>query len=143
MTDANKSLVRRWYDEVWNQGRAETIDELLSPAATSHGLADPEAVTTGPAEFKAAHSRLLSTFSDMHIRLDELVAEGDCVAVRWTVTMAHSGDGLGFPGTGRSVRMAGSSFIRIEDGHIVEGWNQMDFTRVVQELQAAGSRSRP
>jgi predicted ester cyclase len=61
----------------------------------------------------------------------------DKVAVRWTATLTHTGDNLGFAATGRIVRLPGSSFVRIKDGKITDGWNQLDFTVVLQNLQSS------
>jgi steroid delta-isomerase-like uncharacterized protein len=137
MTDANKQLVRRWFDQVWNQGNVGAIDELFSPNGIAHDLINPGDILRGPAEFKRVHASLLGAFSKIQIHLDELVAEGDNVAVRWTATGKHTGAALGFPATGHDVRFSGSSFVCIEDGQILEAWNHMDFTHVVQELQSA------
>ena len=52
MSEANKAIVRRWFEEVWNQGREETIDELFAPHAVGYGLGDTDVTTRGPAEFK-------------------------------------------------------------------------------------------
>jgi predicted ester cyclase len=67
--------------------------------------------------------------------VDDLVAEGDKVAVRWTANMTHMGDGLGFPATSKKVKLSGSSFLICGNGQILEGWNYMDLTRMQLQLQ--------
>jgi steroid delta-isomerase-like uncharacterized protein len=136
MSDANKQLVQRWFDEVWNQGNAATIQELFSPNTKAYGFPNPTATLNGPVDFAAAHRNFNDAFSNIHVELDELVAEDDKVAVRWTVTMTHTGDNLGFAATGRTVLMPGSTFVHIKNGKIADGWNHLDFTRVLQDLQS-------
>jgi predicted ester cyclase len=65
-----------------------------------------------------------------------MVAEGDKVAARWTTTMTHLGDGLGFPASGKKASMEGSTIVIIRDGMIREGWNFMDMGGLIAKLQA-------
>ncbi len=134
---ANKALAQRWFEEVWNQGKESTIDELFHPKGKAYGFPEPDSVLIGPQAFKTIHRKFHSAFGNIHVNLDDLVAEGDRVAIRWTVTMKHTGDGLGFPATGREVTLPGSSFITCRDGVITEGWNSMDMTWLRLVLQSA------
>jgi steroid delta-isomerase-like uncharacterized protein len=137
MSDANKQLVQRWFDEVWNQGSPATIHELFHSDGIAHGFPEPSAILTGPSEFTQAHALFKDAFSNIKVHVDETIAEGDNVAARWTATITHTGQALGFPPTGRTSTFSGTSFLHIADGKIAEAWNHMDFTRVVLELQAA------
>ncbi|MES2392868.1 MAG: ester cyclase [Acidobacteriota bacterium] len=137
MTDANKAIVHHWFDRVWNRGDEAAIDELLAPNVRTHGFAGPGSVTTGRDAFKEGHRLFHSAFSDIHVKLHHVIAEGNHVSAHWTATMKHTGDTLGFPATGKDVAFEGSSFTCIHNGQIVEGWNHMDFTHVTNELQAA------
>jgi predicted ester cyclase len=69
--------------------------------------------------------------------VEDFVAEGDRVAVRWRVTMTHLGDQLGFPASGRKGTLDGSSFLIIKDNQVIEGWNQMDLQALMQKLQGS------
>ena len=131
MSEANKALVRRWFNEVWNEGRAETIDELMAADSRVHGLGD---LPSGPAGFKPFHAAFRNAFPDMQITLDDLVAEGDKVASRFTATATHRGDGLGFPATNRPARFTGMGCIRVRNGKLVEGWNNFDQLGMLQQL---------
>lgn len=142
MSDANKQLVQRWFDEVWNQGSPATIHELFHSDGKAHGFPEPSAILTGPAEFTQAHALFKDAFSNIKVHLDETIAEGDHVAARWTATVTHTGQALGFPPTGRTATFSGTSFLHVKDGKIAEAWNHMDFTRVVLELQAAAATSK-
>ncbi len=74
-------------------------------------------------------------FPDIHVTIHDLIAEGDLVAVRWTATMTHLGGHLGFAATAKRGSLDGSSFILTRDGYIVEAWNQMDLTGLIQRLK--------
>ena len=135
MSEENKQLVRRWFEEVWNQKNASAIDRMFDPEGRSHGV-PTNVVLVGPAQFKEFHRTYLGAFPDMHFVLHDVIAEGDRVAVRWTNTATHLGDELGFPATGRRVILEGSSFLVIRNGMILEGWNQMELQEMMQSLKS-------
>ena len=131
MSTENKTLVQRWFSEVWNEGRAVAIDEMLADGAVVHGLG---ADLHGPAEFKHFHSAYRNAYPDVTIHIDGLVAEGDMVAVRWSASGTHRGDGLGFSATGRRAQFTGMAFVRVKEGKLVEGWNNFDQLGMLQQL---------
>ena len=92
MSTENIALVRKWFEEVWNKGRVGAIDELLASHAVVHGLG---ADLRGPAGFKSFHSAYRDAFPDVMIQIDDIVAQGDIVAARWSGTGTHRGEGLG------------------------------------------------
>jgi steroid delta-isomerase-like uncharacterized protein len=136
MSEQNKALAKRWFEEVWNQGKESTIDELFNSQGKVYGFPEPESVLIGPEGFKTIHRAFRNAFGNLHIVLDELIAEGDRVAIRWTCNGTHSGDGLGFPATGKKVVIPGSSFIICRNGQITEGRNFMDLTKMTLGLQS-------
>lgn len=131
MSAENKAICRRWFEEVWNQGRTATIDELLAPNVVVHGLGPDQ---RGPDEFKPFHRQYRASFPDIHIQVDDVVAEGDLVAVRWSGRGTHQGDHLGFKATNRPVSFSGMVFVRVKDGRLVEGWNLFDQFGMLQQL---------
>jgi steroid delta-isomerase-like uncharacterized protein len=135
MSEENKNLVRRWFEEVWNQGRLSAIPEMFHESGRAHGFPDPDSVVTSAEEFAENCKSFREAFPDVRIAVDDLVAEGNKVAVRWTATMTHTGDGLGFPATSKKVRVTGSSFLLCGNSKILEGWNYMDLTRMRLQLQ--------
>ncbi|MGA7158133.1 MAG: ester cyclase [Acidobacteriaceae bacterium] len=135
MSDANKRLVHRWFDEVWNQGSTSAIEDLFHSDGKAHGFPEPGAILTGPSEFKQVHALFHGAFSQIHVNIEEILSEGDHVAARWTCTVSHTGEALGFPATGRRVAFTGASFIHFKDGKIAHAWNDMDLTRVILDLQ--------
>ena len=128
MSEADKLVARQWFDEVWNQKSAAAIDRMFHPTGKAYGFGGPDGVLEGPEAFKQAHRDFVSAFPDVHVDIDEILSEGDQVAIRWTATMTHSGDGLGFPATGKKVVLHGSSFVQIEGGQITEGSNRIGHT---------------
>jgi steroid delta-isomerase-like uncharacterized protein len=132
MTERNKALCRRWFEEVWNQGKVETIDELFAPDCVGHGLGDEPIV--GVESFKQFQQAYRGAFPDLRINVEEIVAERDLTATRFTVTGTHHGDSLGFAPTGKPVRITGQVMTRWKDGRIVEGWNNVDIPGLMKQL---------
>ena len=106
MQEENKALGKRWFEEVWNQGRNGAIDELLSPEGVGFGMAETGTEIRGPEALKPFVRNFRDASSDMHIDLEDMVAEGDKVAIRFRVTGTHEGNSLGLPLTKRSTSPA-------------------------------------
>ena len=136
-TSDNVALVRRWFEEVWNKGRAEAIDELLAEECVVHGLAEEKgAALRGPSDFKPFHGKFREAFPEIEVVVEDTVSEGDKVAARCTVRGRHRGDSLGFKATDSPVEFEGICITRIADGKIVEAWNNFDFMSMFQQLGA-------
>ena len=136
MSEENKALIQRWFEEVWNQGNSETIDELLDPDGVIHGLVDASGQTVrGLAGFHEFHNQFRNAFSDLNISVDDVIAEGDRVVARCSVRGKHTGESLGFAPTDAPVQFEGIAIVRIRDGKIVEAWNQFDFLAMNKQLR--------
>ena len=143
MANDNVALARRWFEEVWNQGRTATIDELFAGDGEMHGVGGPGHHLRGPAGFREAYDQLKGAFPDIRFTIDEAIAERDLVAIRWTATATHRGDHLGMPATGKPVTVSGMGFARISEGKIVETWNNWDMMGMMQQLgQVTGPDQR-
>ena len=129
------TFVHRWFEEVWNNGNLDAVDELMTPDAAMHGLGDGAGVS-GSEAFKAFATRLRSAFPDMRVTVVDTVEEGDLIASRWTVTMTHTGDQLGIAPTGKRVGVTGMSMARLRDGKMVEGWNNWDTMALMEQIGA-------
>ena len=136
MSDNNIALIHRWFGEVWNQGRLETIQELMAPEFVGNGQGGPGVVLRGPREFRAFAENLRGAFPDIQVTIEDAFAAGDKVVARWSATMTHRGDQLGLPATGKQVRITGISIGRIVDGKIVEGWDNWDQLGMMQQIGA-------
>ena len=133
-TDENKALVRRAYEELVNRGNLAHIEELVHEDYVDHTHApgwptDREGLRQQVAYFRSA-------FPDLHVTLEELIAEGDTVAVRQTMRGTHRGEFFGIPPTGRQVAVTGISLYRVANGKIVEEWWQEDLLGLMQQLGA-------
>ena len=116
-----KEIGRRWFDDVWNRRSVETIRELLSPDATGHLEGGIDII--GPEPFIAFRQLLLTALPDLRVEVAEIIAEGENVCVRWSAVATHTGEGLGLPPSGKKARFRGTTWLRIVDGRIVEGWD--------------------
>lgn len=137
MSEENKALVRRWFEEVWNKGRAEAIEEMFAPEGIAHGLSDDvENPLRGPAGFKPFHDTFRGAFPDMVVVVEDLIAEGDKVAARCSVHAKHTGDHLGIAASHAPVEFTGMTIVRVKNGKIVEAWNNFDFMRMNKQIGA-------
>ena len=136
MSEANKAIVRRWFEEVWNQGREVTIDELFAVNGIGYGLGDTEAPIQGPAGIKPFVRNLRGALPDIHMKIEDIMAENDRVTVRITAEGTHKGGNLGVAPTGRRIRIEGIVVLRIANGQIVEGWNSWDQLGLLRQIGA-------
>ena len=135
MSEENKALIQRWFEEVWNQGNSKTIDELLDKDGVIHGLADASGQPVrGLQAFHEFHDQFRGAFSDLNVSVDDVVAEGDRVVARCSVRGKHTGESLGFAATNAPIQFEGIAIVRIKDGKIVEAWNQFDFLEMNKQL---------
>jgi steroid delta-isomerase-like uncharacterized protein len=134
MSEENKQLVRRWFEQVWNQGRVDAIDEMFAADGLAYGLAEDPNEGMGPSGFRDLHTTFRGAFPDMTIKVDDVIAEGDKVAVRCSVRGRHRGDHLGIAATDTPVDFTGLLIVRICDGKIVEAWNNFDFMRMNKQI---------
>jgi steroid delta-isomerase-like uncharacterized protein len=132
--EENIQLMRRWFQEVWNEGRTETVHELLSPDSVARGQRAADAEIRGPEEFVKFVREIRGAFPDMQVKVEDIFGAGDKVVLRWSAIMTHTGDGLGLPASGRTVRSRGISIARIVDGKIVEGWDNWDQLGMLEQI---------
>ena len=132
-----KALERRFFEE-WNKGKAATMTVIDETCATDfvfhsgtgediHGLKD----------FKKSMSEFFNAFPDNHITLDDMVVEGDKVAVRYTITGTHKGEFMGIPPTNKRVTIWPIQIDRIVGGKFVEGWTRFDTLGFMRQLGLA------
>ncbi len=134
--DENERLIRRWFQEVWNEGRVEAIDELFAPDVVTHGLGPDGGDMAGPEGFKAFHAQFRAAFPNMELTVDDVISQGDRCATRFSGSAMHEGDSLGVPATGRRVTFTGMTFTRWKEGQIVEGWNNVDIMGILKQVDA-------
>lgn len=133
MSEANKQVVRRLIEEVYNKGDYAAIGELVSEEFVGHDPTAPEPVR-GREGLRAYVEMLRTAFPNFHLRIDDQIAEGDTVAVRWTATGRHEGEMLGIPATGRDVYVTGQTIGRVEGGRSTEDWMSWDALGLMRQL---------
>ncbi len=131
MSEENKAIVRRAFEEVWNQGNLSVIDEILSPEYTGH--APPESVKSSE-EFKELVMKYRAALPDIHFTIEEMEAVGDKVITRWTSSGTHNGDLMGITATGKRTTTTGITIMRIADGKCVEERSNWDALGFMQQL---------
>lgn len=134
--EENVELMRRWFKEVWNEGKTQTIYELLSADAIGIGQFEDGSPLRGPAEFLPLVERLLGAFPDINIVVEDAFGAEDKVVLRWSATMTHRGDHLGMPASGKPVRISGMTIARIRDKQIIEGWDNWDQLGMLKQIGA-------
>lgn len=133
----NVALMQRWFREVWNEGRVQTIYDLMDENGIGIGQDQPGVEIHGPAAFVALFNRLHGAFPDIKITVDDVIGADDKVVVRWSAVMTHTGDHLGIPATNRRVRISGITIAQIKDGKIIRGWDNWDQLALMQQLSVA------
>jgi predicted SnoaL-like aldol condensation-catalyzing enzyme len=124
-SENNKVLLSRWFEEVWNQGRRETIFELMDESAVIH---DGALVHRGAEEFEQFYDRLRAQFSNIKIEpLIAPLAEGDRVCMHWKCTMTE-------PNSKKVMELTGTSVVRVENGKFVEGWQNWDAAHLYEQV---------
>ena len=135
MSEANKQLTRRWFEEVWNKKDVSAIDRMFAKNGKAHGFPKADDVLVGPESFKTVHSYFCGAFPDLRITVNEIITEGDKIAVTWTANMTHLGHQLGFAATGEKVTLQGASFMTALNGQLVEGRNYIEMESRIERLR--------
>jgi predicted ester cyclase len=130
-TEENKNIVRRIFEEGLNQNKPEVFDELISPSYVNYDFPAPARGLEG---FKMVIGVFRAAFPDMHVTLEEELAEGDKVITRGYFTGTHEGDFQGIPSTGKQIKVKYIDIWRVENGKLVENWVQMDQLGLMQQL---------
>jgi ketosteroid isomerase-like protein len=126
MSEQNRTLIRRWFEEVWNQRRESAIDEMMAGDIVAHGLT-PESIRSREI-FRQFHRLFIANFPDFHVSVDEVFSEGDRLGYRCRVRGTHR--------SGREVDFEGAGFVRVRDGMIAEGHNIFNFHEMLAQLGA-------
>ena len=131
MSEANKALVRRFYDEL-NKGNLDIIDAVTSESFVEHE--EFPGVTPDRAGVRQMFQILRTAFPDLTLHADDIAADGDKVFVRARMRGTHRGEFMGIPATGRSVDVPMADFLRVENGRAVEHWGVTDTGALMQQL---------
>jgi len=124
MSEQNKALVRRFYEEVFNRQNVGAIDDICAPDFVDHNAMPGQAA--GLQGMKDMFGAYLNAFPDMKTTVQEMIAERDLVVARFTVEATHKGEIYGTPATGKRIAVNGIDILRIKDGRVSEAWHQGD-----------------
>ncbi len=125
-------VLARWFEEVWNLRREETIDELLTANSICH---TDEGPVIGPEEFRQKmYYPFLAAFPDVRVTVEEIVPDGNRVIVLWSATGTHSGDIPGLPATGRRVEFKGLTRALVVNGKMMDGLQNSNIVEVFNSL---------
>ena len=130
--DQNKALIRRLYEEAFNKGNLEVVDEILSPNYVRHGLAP--GATPGPESTKQVFTMMRTAFPDIRITIEPMVGEGDMVAAQLTHHGTHRGEFMGIAPTGKQVTVTAIGIYHFANKKLVEAWIQMDELGMLKQL---------
>jgi steroid delta-isomerase-like uncharacterized protein len=135
MTMECDTFLHRWFEEAWNKGREEAIDEMVHDDVVAHGLTDEKGeMVKGKEDFRRFFRSFRDAFPDIHVEIAETVCDGDKMAAICKVRASHSGPGLGFSATNNRVEFSGILMVRLRDDKIVEAWNYYDFISMFGQL---------
>ena len=130
--EENKALIRRGFEEEWNQGNLDVIPEIFSTDFVCHMVGSPD--IHGHEGWKQYVYMIRTAFPDIHFTIEDQFGEGDKVATRWTATGTHKGELMGIPPTSVQVTLKGINIYHIADCKIVEFWVNKDDLGMMQQL---------
>jgi predicted SnoaL-like aldol condensation-catalyzing enzyme len=123
--EKNKAVVRRFYEEIWNKGDMTAIDEIWA---------------VGPVEDEKKNVTGFRTiFPDIHFTIEDEIAKGDKVAVRWTMRGTHKSEFMGIPATGKQITVEGMNFWRVAGGKLAEEWLSLDWLSLRNQLDVTST----
>jgi steroid delta-isomerase-like uncharacterized protein len=130
-----ESVLRAWFDGVWNRGDASTIDRLIDADTMIHGLptADGQPIR-GPQAFRPFYEAFRSAFPDLAVEIQHVVVQGNRAVAHCRVTGRHTGAGLDVPATGRPIAIQGFAMCHVEGDRVTTAWNCFDFLTMYQQL---------
>ncbi|MDP8940441.1 MAG: ester cyclase [Actinomycetota bacterium] len=132
MLEENKAVVCRIVEDLFNTGDASIADEVFAADYIDHTASNPQ--MRGPENVRQFIESWRAAFPDTRSAVDDIVAEGDRVAVRWTTHATHRGEFMGVAPTGRQVAVGWFGMFRLSDGRVVESWDTFNALEMMQQL---------
>jgi steroid delta-isomerase-like uncharacterized protein len=133
MSEHNKAIVRRLFAELWNNGKLSVADEIFTPNYEHHDSSTPD-FGRGPDSEKKRATLYRTAFPDLHLTIEDVIAEGETVMTRWSCRGTHKGDLNGIAPTGKQITLYGVTVARISNGKMAEGFVSWDALGLMQQL---------
>jgi steroid delta-isomerase-like uncharacterized protein len=130
----NIALMKRFFNEVWNDRRMGTIQEIVSPDVVAHY--EQEEIKGLNNWNERLYEILLKAIPDFRVEIEDIIANGDYVVTRWNVRGVHKSELFGVSPSGKKVELSGISWTKIVDGKIVENWNKASMSYLFWQLLA-------
>ena len=132
-TEDNKTLMRRFFEEVYTKKNLAAIDAFIAPNHIDHAVSAADS-PVGPEGSRQLIGMMLTAFPDMHVTVEDMIAEGNKVVVRFTERGTQQGAFGSIPPTGKQVAVSTIDIVRIEGGKIAEEWGIDDMLGMLQQL---------
>jgi steroid delta-isomerase-like uncharacterized protein len=133
MSEQNKAIVRRLFEEFWNKGNLSVADELFAPNYEHHDPSTPD-FGRGPESEKKRATLYRTAFPGVRLTIEDTIAEGETVVARWSCRGTHKGDLSGIAPTGKQFTISGVTIARLANGKMAEGWVNWDALGLMQQL---------
>jgi predicted ester cyclase len=139
MKETNQAVIVRYFEEVWNRGRLEVLDEIIDPEYVNHSPGSPLAPPLGPSGLKPIVAHMRSGIADLHYRLVDLVVSDEKVAAYVHMTGVHTGMLFGMAPRGGKIDVMQMQFEWLRDGRIYQHWRITEDKKLVEQLLAASN----
>jgi steroid delta-isomerase-like uncharacterized protein len=130
--EKNKAIARRDFEQVWNKGNLDTVDEICAADGVGHMPGSPDIHSLEG--YKQYVTMYRNAFPDIHFTIEDEIAQGDKVVIRWTSRGTHQGELMGISPTGKQCTVTGITINRFSGGKIQESWNNWDALGMLQQL---------
>jgi predicted ester cyclase len=135
--EENASVARRWFEDLFNTGNLDEVDEIVAPNHTIHDSSHPN-LPSGPKATQEIVEFWRSAFPDVHVTIEDQIVEGDKVVLRWTASGTQDGEFMGTDPTHLPVTVMGITISRVSDGKIAETWNSFGDAELMDTLGVLG-----
>ena len=142
MSADNNSIIRRLYEEIWNQRKTEVMNELVSPSHALHGP-NFSGSSIGPEAYKRQVALFVAGFPDLRFTIEDTVSGKDKVVVAWTFSGTHKGEFMGIPATNKKVTVDGITIHHISNGRIMDSYVNWDTWGLMQQLGVISAPGGP
>jgi predicted ester cyclase len=140
-TEQNKAILHKTYEEAIKKGNLAVLNECMAPNYVYHGPGGTD--LKGPEGFGQYLTMLRAAFPDMRLTVENMFAEGNYVAHRFTLTGTHQGDWMGIAPTGKRVTITSNVVSRFAEGKEAEAWVELDMLGFMQQLGVIPPMGQP